>query len=359
MSNIRQSGRVRKTVDYTFSEFDQEINDAVDRDKRNKRAGDQEIQPSIAATRGTRQSKRRRMLYNDSDSDSNYDPGSPMVEPQIPKHPERHVYLRRHENGVANDSSDEIKVEKQEDVLKGAINDGSGSSDTTLPKDNVVYDEASVEYNKLSNENFDTGVGASSSKNDDSGSMKENIDKLISQSTAELKGSVNTDIQTGDASSVENNKLSDANLDTVDNGSSQTIDAVVRPLMHAVVRPVDKLNNQVPEDVKSSVNTKIQADDTSGQIGHNSPLNSSLDQDMPSPNVPSEDTLKSSISSTQVQTSTETNKGSTANGKECTPVESNCDMLNSRDINLLTQENEQPHSIRKSPDHLHGSQTIA
>ena len=350
LSNIRQSGRVRKTVDYTFSEFDQEINDAVDRDKRNKRAGDQEIQPAIAATRGTRQSKRRRMLYNDSDSDSNYDPGSPMVEPQIPKHPERHVYLRRHENGVANDSSDEIKVEKQEDVLKGAINDGSGSSDTTLPKDNVVYDEASVEYNKLSNENFDTGVGASSSENGDSGSMKENIDKLTSQSTIDLKGSVNTDIQTGDASSVENNKLSDANLDTVDNGSSQTIDA----------SSVDKLNNQVPEDVKSSVSTKIQADDTSGQIGHNSPLNSSLDEDMPSPNVPSEGTLKSSISSTQVQTSTETNKGSTANGKECTSVESNCDMLNSRDINLLTQqENEQPHSIRKSPDHLHGSQTIA
>ena len=356
MSNIRQSGRVRKTVDYTFSEFDQEIFDAVDRDGRRKGA-DQSSQ-SIATTHGTRQSKRRRMLYNDSDSDSNYDPGSPMVGPQIPKHPERHVYLRRHENDVENGNSDDVEEDKQGDVLKGEVNDERAGNDTALPRDDVVYDGASLEYNKPSNTNSDT-VGAGSNQNDDSGSMSDHdITKLINQSSEDLTDSVNTNSQTDYTSSVENNKLSDKNLDTVGNGSSQTIDT----------SSVDKLNNQIPaDDEKVSVHTTIQADDsgTSSRIEHNSSINISLvsDQDMlsPTPNLTSEDTSKSSINNAQVQTSTETSRNgdNIVNGKECTQVESNCNMLNSRDINLLTQENEQADSIQKNPDHLYGSQTIA
>lgn len=349
LSNIRQSGRVRKTVDYTFSEFDQEIFDAVDRDGRRK---------GEATTHGTRQSKRRRMLYNDSDSDSNYDPGSPMVGPQIPKRPERHVYLRRHENDVENGNSDDVEEDKQGDVLKGEVNDERAGNDTALPRDDVVYDGASLEYNKPSNTNSDT-VGAGSNQNVDSGSMSDHdITKLINQSSEDQTDSVNTNSQTDYTSSVENNKLSDKNLDTVGNGSSQTIDT----------SSVDKLNNQIPaDDEKVSVHTTIQADDsgTSSRIEHNSSINISLvsDQDMlsPTPNLTSEDTSKSSINNAQVQTSTETSRNgdNIVNGKECTQVESNCNMLNSRDINLLTQENEQADSIQKNPGHLYGSQTIA
>lgn len=118
LSNIRQSGRVRKTVDYTFSDFDQEIFEAVDRYGKNKGRHDQ-IQTVSEAVRPVRQSKRRRMLCSDSDSDSNYEPGSPMVNSQIPKHPERHVYIRRHEfslekgnNGIECNDDKGCKIDK-------------------------------------------------------------------------------------------------------------------------------------------------------------------------------------------------------------------------------------------------------
>ena len=344
MSNIRQSGRVRKTVDYTFSEFDQEIMDAVDRDKANKRAG--VIPQCIASTRGIRQSKRRRMLYNDSDSDSNYDPGSPMVEPQIPKHPERHVYLRRHENGVENGNGDDVKVSKQEVDLKSEINDNSARGDTVLPSDNGVHDGTSVEYNKLSNnsDTFDDGISPpSSGQNGESASMN----KITSESSQDLESSVNAAIQTSDTSSVEIKKPSEKSFDTIDNDSND-----------------GNLNNQVPEQAKDLVNTKIQDSDTSSQIGHSSSNNicsSVSDEEILSPNKPREDTFESTIKDAQIRTSTEntSNDNDIANSKPSAPVESNCNMLNSRDVNLLAQENKQSESIQKTPDHFYGSQTSA
>lgn len=324
LSNIRQSGRVRKTVDYTFSEFDQEILEAVDRDSGNRRAD--QSSHSITATRGIRQSKRRRMLYNDSDSDSNYDPNSPMVEPQIPKHPERHVYLRRHENGVEGANSDDIEKDKQEDVLSGKTDDISASNSTALQSDEAVYDRNSLENSKLSNSAI---VGASSNQYGESGSLRDAVNKLIS--CEDVKGSM-----------VQNNKLSTDVIQTTDTTSH---------------------NQEVVN--KESVNTNIEVNDscTGRPFQHNNSTNIRLliKQDTTPLNL-SEDSVIQLNDNTQVHTSTTdemSRDGNIVNGNECTRAESNCGLLNSHDINLLKQENEQPDLIQKNPNNLHEAPTFA
>lgn len=293
MTNIRQSGRVRKTVDYTFSEFDQEILDAVCRDTGwNKRSGCSATSQSIAATPGTRQSKRLRTLYNDSDSDSNYDPDSPMVDQQIPQHPERHVYLRRNENGVLNGSEDlkdgiKVGTEEQEDSLSGNLNNGLTTDENASPRDGRESDSSdTVETNKSS-----------------------------SQSPEDVKNLGNTIVETCDSSSVENSKISNLNSE----GAKHSVDTIA----------------------------------ATAYI--------SCNENMHFPDVLSKDTLKSSSDYAQMKLITPenvTNDGNILNGNECTPVVSNCNiLLNSRDVSLLAQEDEQPDMAEKNQDDIHESQT--
>ena len=316
LSNIRQSGRVRKTVDYTFSEFDQEISDAVDRDGRGKRCG--EIQQAITATRGTRQSKRRRMLYSESDSDSNYDPGSPVVEPQIPKHPERHVYLRRHENGVENGTIDNDKVVK-ENYLEGDNEDAN--NDTVCNKD-------FVEYKNINDKNSNTG-GESNSQSSDSSLMRDNINKMTTQNPEDLN-CVNTIIKTEDIDAVAISKVSERGLDAVNTDSNQTNN----------INSVYKLNNQPPEELKCPANMSIRPDDSSirNRVEHCSVKANNIvyDQDKLSTSLLGEDTLTSSDVKEQISTEKITNEDN-VNGENFTTAESNCNiLLNSRDIDLVT-----------------------
>ncbi|XP_028401602.1 remodeling and spacing factor 1-like [Dendronephthya gigantea] len=215
LSNIRQSGRVRKTVDYTFSEFDQEIMEAVDRDGKKK----QDVASSVVAIRGSRQSKRRRMLYNDSDSDSNYDPGSPIVEHEIPKHPQRHVYLRRHENGVETGNKDDVKLDQQEVLMK--------EDPDALQTDDVEYDNVAVEQSKSIDARFDASsdassdaVGANINQNGDANS-NEDIDNIseLTHSLVDGQESVNTlDYQC----SVSLNEPKNAVISSTNNTQYQT-----------------------------------------------------------------------------------------------------------------------------------------
>lgn len=125
VSNIRQSGRVRKTIDYTFADFDQEIFDAVDLGEvkcKRRSYGISEISSENVGqfnsfASGTRHSKRRRCFEeNDSDlKDCNYELPDLKKDPDLPKHPERHVYLRRHENGQKeNAGSSSIEGDQRE-----------------------------------------------------------------------------------------------------------------------------------------------------------------------------------------------------------------------------------------------------
>ena len=314
MSNIRQSGRVRKTVDYTFSEFDQEILEAVDRDGRNTRAA-QNSQSITPARVGIRQSKRRRMLYNDSDSDSNYDPGSPMVEPHIPKHPERHVYLRRHENGVEIGNSNDVEKEKQQNVL--SEDDRSLSESAALQSDEAVYRGShgtSLDKNKLTNP---ASFGATSNQYGE---------------CEDVEGSMDTVTEISDCSLVQNNKTSDTTSQSQSN---------------------------------PSVNATIQANEssTSNPIEHNKSTNIGLPnkQDTIPLNL-SEDSVTSSNDNTQVNTSTAENicsDDNIINGNEYACAESNSRLLDNRDVNLLKQENEQADLIQKNPDHRYESPTFA
>ena len=376
LSNIRQSGRVRKTVDYTFSEFDQEILEAVDRDGRKRRTD--ESSQSITTTRGIRQSKRRRILYNDSDCDSNYDPGSPVVEPQMPKHPERHVYLRRHENGLKNGNSNTEK-DKQEDVLSGKTDDRSASDNTALQNNEAVYDGNSFENSKLSNSAI---VGASSNRYGESGSLR---DAVIMDTVNETRNSslvqnnrLSTDvIQTTDTTSQSQEDMNKdsvntttsqrqkhMNKDSVNETTSQSQNDMNKDLVNTTTSQSQEdmnkdsgnaITNQSQKDMKKdSGNTDIQANDSTNIRLLNK-------QDAISLNL-SEDSVIQLNDNTQVHTSTTDEMSrdrNVVNGNECTRVESNCGLLNSRDINLLKQESEQPDLTQKNYDNLHESTTFA
>lgn len=54
-----------------------------------------------------------------------------MVEQRLPRHPERHVYLRRHQNGVENGQCDDEKNTKQDNIMKDEKNNGITSKEST------------------------------------------------------------------------------------------------------------------------------------------------------------------------------------------------------------------------------------
>lgn len=188
IDTIRRSGRARKLVDYTFKEFDDEILDAVETDKKRLKLDDTEMnghptgKPAFAVERfysnpttGRRRSRRLKDLDSGSDSDSKisdyeYD-GS--TDDDRHKRPERHVYLRRH---IIDDDDDEDD-ESVKDKTNGKC---SGSDDETTIDDNSK-DDQNKETKTCSNDNEETAKESgdedkNKSLDDSQSSAKDNSD---------------------------------------------------------------------------------------------------------------------------------------------------------------------------------------
>ncbi|XP_032234874.2 remodeling and spacing factor 1 [Nematostella vectensis] len=167
VEQTRRSNRSRKTVDYTFKEFEEEIQDAVGRDKKLKTEEEMNGHPTGkpafavsqfygdgAARKRTRKSRRLRDLDSPSDSDSKtseyeYDGSSD----EEPKRPERHVYLRRH---YRIDDEDEEETEE----------DQSGKEDKKDTKDEDMEKKDSRK-NGEDDENVDNKKAEEKLKNGD------------------------------------------------------------------------------------------------------------------------------------------------------------------------------------------------
>ena len=157
---IRRSGRARKTVDYTFKDFDEDINEAVEKDrKRFKPGSEAETNGCEAAnTHGipvnmfyvsghhTRRSRRLRDLDDPSDSESKtseyeYQGSS---DDEGPKHPQRHVYLGRH---VIEDEDEESGPSEENGTTEGGENKGRGekNGEKSESKDNSEGEDTTRE----------------------------------------------------------------------------------------------------------------------------------------------------------------------------------------------------------------------
>ena len=226
---------MRKTIDYTFAGFDQEIEDAVDLSKVNdKRYGYGRSETSSVPVDATRRSKRMRYGFKESDSDSkDSDYELPDIKedaaPELPKHPQRHVYLRRREVEMSiesptddiqadeNNKSDEEVMVENEDV-QGAQESVQNSENEDLQsvQENVQNSEnedvQSVQENVQNSENEDVqGVqeNVQNSENEDVQSVEENVQNSENE---DVQGNVQENVQNHEndrhdiEENLENNK---------------------------------------------------------------------------------------------------------------------------------------------------------
>ncbi|KAK3733912.1 hypothetical protein QZH41_000982 [Actinostola sp. cb2023] len=195
IETIRRSGRARKTVDYTFRDFDEEIMDAVETDAKRPKLdpemnGHPTGKPAFAVERfyspsesapaiGRRRSRRLKDLDSGSDSDSKlseyeYD-GS--TDDDRPKRPERHVYLRRHiiedddededeDEGKTNGKceTDEENSEGEKLKVEGSKEDEGDDDDKETVKKNEEEDTNDESLNDSQESNKDNTDEASSEK---------------------------------------------------------------------------------------------------------------------------------------------------------------------------------------------------
>lgn len=192
-ASIRRSNRSRKTVDYTFKEFDEDIDAVVESDKKRfkstdepeKRVNGKDISCCLPAPlhvdnfysnhtsgRRTRRSRRLTDLEDGSDTESKgSDFRADSSDDERTQHPRRHVYLRRRiaddseddkdddGDNVTNDDNDEendevmsgkadIKITRGCDLLKGEKSEQSAvNTDKEDKQDCEISEDSESESN--------------------------------------------------------------------------------------------------------------------------------------------------------------------------------------------------------------------
>ena len=231
---------MRKTIDYTFAGFDQEIEDAVDLSKVNdKRYGYGRSETSSVPVDATRRSKRMRYGFKESDSDSkDSDYELPDIKedaaPELPKHPQRHVYLRRREVEMSiesptddiqadenNESDEDVMVENedvqgaQENVQNSENEDVQGNVQENVQNhENERHDiEENLENNKEEEEepsvncstisNSENGLPLIQEKQPDRDTTEETLENVKENKTGNNKLTTE-DVSTSNSCKIEN-----------------------------------------------------------------------------------------------------------------------------------------------------------
>lgn len=187
--SIRRSGRARKTVDYTFRDFDEEILDAVEKDKKPS-LGEGEMnghptgKPAFAVERfysasssksSRRRSRRLKDLDSGSDSESKisdyeYEGSTDEDRPKRPERErERHIYLRRH---LLDDEDEDDASETQTNGVGESDNDSSDTEDKPKTKKAKIEDDDEEEEEHVASSKQEDG----NKINDSQDSNKDNTD---------------------------------------------------------------------------------------------------------------------------------------------------------------------------------------